>query len=608
MSDLLTVENLEIGFYTKLGLQRAIDRVSFSIKKGETFALVGESGCGKSITALAIARLLPSASCLGSNSKISLAGQDLLALSEVDMRLIRGRRIAMIFQEPMTAFNPVLTIEQQIKEILTYHFNYTKDTAYKKTLELLNDVGLANAEHWLTAYPHQLSGGMRQRVMIAMALAGEPELLIADEPTTAIDVTLQKQILKLLKSLQNKYQMGLLLITHDLNVVKTMANQVAVMYAGQIIEQSDAEIFFAEPKHPYSKQLFNALPSLEKRDKALEVIPGFVPLLTQTFTVCRFAARCHNAWSTCHQIKPLWLALQTNHFVRCHLYDEAQSQPKEQSAELSDLMKASTKQRQHERFIMKVEDIKVHFPIKKGVLRRQVGFVKAVDGVSFELQQGKTLALVGESGSGKTTLGKAIMQLLPITEGKVSFNQNEVTALSSTALRQFRADVQFIFQDPFSSMNPRMLVEEVLLEGVLAHKKMLEKQQQHVLLKKLLGQVGLPEQSLLRYPHEFSGGQRQRLAIARALAVNPKLIICDEPTSALDVSVQAQILNLLKKLQIELGLSYLFITHDLAVVSYIADEVAVMKSGKIIEQGDVASVLKNPRHEYTQKLLSAVIS
>ncbi|MDP2901818.1 MAG: ABC transporter ATP-binding protein [Methylovulum sp.] len=524
---LLSIEHLSVTFNHS---QKVVDDISFVIYPGETFALVGESGSGKSITALSVLRLLPNNAQLDAGM-VNLQGDNLLQRSETELCKIRGRRIGFIFQDPMSSLNPVMTIGEQIAEVLAIHFSLPGKAAQRRVLELLQQVEITNPEQRIKDFPHQMSGGQRQRVMIAIALAGEPDLLIADEPTTSLDVTIQAQILALLKNLQQQTGMALWLISHDLALVSTIADRVAVMQSGKIVETGLTRDFFNHPEHPYTQKLLNALPSMESC------------LMRQT------------------QDKPP---------------------------------------------LLQVNDFSCHYPIRKGIFKRTVDYVRAVDGVSFEIQQGKTLALVGESGCGKTTLGKSLLNLIPNNGGQVIIDGIALDGLSGEALRRQRANMQIVFQDPFSSMNPRMLVGDIIAEGIQALHTTISLTGRKTRVRQLLQQVSLPEDSALRYPHEFSGGQRQRICIARALAVDPKLIVCDEPTSALDVSVQAQIISLLKMLQQEKGISYLFITHDLAVVAEIADDVAVMYQGKIIEQGGVKQVLQSPQQEYTKKLLAAV--
>lgn len=601
---LLSVHNLSTWFESGQGRLRAVDGVSFDIARGETFALLGESGSGKSLSALSIMRLLPATA--GVAGEVWLEGQDLLALPERDMRSVRGGRIAMIFQEPMTSLNAVLTVGMQISEALRCHHGIAAGAAQTRAIELLDAVGIAEPQRRYHDFPHQLSGGMKQRVMIAIALAGEPELLIADEPTTALDVTIQAQILELLRRLQKDTGMALLLITHDLGVVSEMAARVAVMYAGQIVEQAPRTELFAVPRHPYTRKLFESVPTLGKRGTRLAVIQGRVPPLTQTFTGCRFAPRCEFAWQTCHDRTPDLLAAGAHAAVRCHLHDaryqpSAPPQPVRAEAQAVQTATASVGEE-----LLSVKDLKVYFPIEQGVFKRVVGHVRAVDGVSLSIRAGHTLALVGESGSGKTTVGKGILQLIRPTAGSVRFAGDELTQLRGASLRARRADFQIIFQDPYSSLNPRMIVADIIEEGMVAQGVGKTATERAARITQVLEQVGLPAEAGLRYPHEFSGGQRQRISIARALAVRPKLLVCDEPTSALDVSVQAQTLNLLKELQRELGIAYLFITHNIAVVEYLADDVAVMHQGRIVESGSAGEVLRNPQHPYTKTLLHAV--
>ncbi len=602
---LLQIESLQTSFATVDGMVHAVDGISLEIRRGQTFALLGESGCGKSMTALSTMRLLPEPAGRITQGSIYLNGDDLLQLSETAMRNVRGKRIAMVFQEPMTSLNPVLTVGLQIAESIRGQNNAQAVRA--RVLELLEAVGIPDPVQRYHEYPHQLSGGMKQRVMIAIALAGEPDLLIADEPTTALDVTIQAQVLNLMRQLQKDTGMAILLITHDLSVVSEMADRVAVMYAGQIVEEADRAAFFANPQHPYSKKLFASLPDIKKRGQRLEIIPGSVPSLATGFSGCRFVDRCDDAIDVCHAQSPVWVTAASSGGVRCFKFDAAYQQEfsiADKKETVPDrTVEQSTKSN---KALLTVQGLRVHFPIRKGLWQRVVNHVKAVDDISLSIPEGHTLALVGESGCGKTTAGKSILQLVKPTAGKVQFANAEFTALSPTQLRQHRSDIQIIFQDPFSSMNPRMKVMDIIEEGMITQGIGGDAQARAARVDQLLEQVGLSADSKYRYPHEFSGGQRQRICIARALAVDPKLIICDEPTSALDVSVQAQILNLLKDLQDELGLAYLFITHDLSVVEYLAHEVAVMYLGRIVEQGDVQEVMENPLHPYTKALLAAV--
>ncbi len=602
---MLEVRNLRLGFAAGEQTLLAVDGISFTISRGETFALLGESGCGKSATAQGVMRLLPAAGRVVGGS-VRLDGEELLALPEAQMRAWRGGRMAMIFQEPATSLNPVLTVGQQIGEVLERHRSLRGAAATACMIDLLRQVGIADPERRLGEYPFQLSGGMKQRVMIAIALAGEPELLIADEPTTALDVTVQAQILDLLAQLQVDRGMAILLITHDLGVVARMAQRIGVMYAGELVEVADRQSFFSTPRHPYTQALFAALPDVSRRDQALLNLPGQVPALAAMPAGCRFAARCPQAMALCREQSPPWRTVESDdagshpgtHAVRCHWSGEASPAADGGANATTTRVTENSGPRPY----LAVDGLKVHFPIRQGFWQRTVGHVRAVDGVSLNILPGRTLALVGESGCGKTTVGKALLQLVPPTAGRVQLAGVALDTLQGRALWQARRTMQMIFQDPFASLNPRLRIGEILVDGMLVDGRRPTPDQ----LGELLAQVGLPADTVDRYPHEFSGGQRQRIAIARALAVQPALLICDEPTSALDVSVQAQILNLLKQLQAELGVAYLFITHNFAVVDYLAHDIAVMYLGRIVEQGRADEVLNRPAHPYTQALLSAV--
>ena len=595
---MLNVDKLRLGFAAGKRVLAAVDGISFSIARGETFALLGESGCGKSATAQGIMRLLPAAGRMLGGT-VSLDGTNLLALPEANMRAYRGGRMAMIFQEPATSLNPVMTVGQQIGEVLWRHLGLAGEEAKARMLDLLRQVGIADPERRLDEYPFQFSGGMKQRVMIAIALAGEPELLIADEPTTALDVTVQAQILDLLAELQARRGMAILLITHDLGVVARMAHRVGVMYAGELVEVACREDFFRRPQHPYTRALFKALPDMTRRGLHLATIPGQVPSLSAMPAGCRFAERCSHVMAVCREVSPSWRDAAVDHALRCHWRGEESGE----TASVGDIPGAA--QATGSDFLC-IDGLKVHFPIRKGLLQKTVGHVRAVDGVSLTVSPGRTLALVGESGCGKTTVGKAMLQLIPPTAGSVRLGGVELAGLRGERLRLARRHMQMIFQDPYASLNPRLRIGEIIAEGMDALGIAGDAGARRQAVETLLAQVGLPADAVDRYPHEFSGGQRQRIAIARALAVQPELLICDEPTSALDVSVQAQILNLLKKLQADLGVSYLFITHNFAVVEYLAHDIAVMYLGRIVEQGRAEEVLRTPRHPYTQALLSAV--
>ncbi len=615
---MLNIENLVVELGVDAGLVRAIDGLRLSIERGETFALVGESGCGKSMTALALMRLLPENGWVAAGDIHIGHGRDavdVLGLPESRMRGVRGGRIGMIFQEPATSLNPVMKIGQQIVEAIETHTELRGAAARAKAVDWLARVGIPEPGRRIDEYPFRMSGGQKQRVMIAIALAAEPDFLIADEPTTALDVTIQAQILDLLRDLQREKRMGMLLITHDLAVVSGMAQRVALMYAGQIIEVAPADEFFAAPRHPYARALLRALPGSERRAGPLEAIAGTVPALTQPFGGCRFAPRCAQVMPPCAGTVPVLQEVSARHEVRCLLYSgvaDASSgawAPARAAAAAVLAPRPVVPQDAAAGPLLDVQGLRVRFPIRGGLMQRVKGHFDAVDGVSFQVEAGETLALVGESGCGKTTTGKAIVQLLrrqAAIEGRALLEGRNLFEMQGAELLAARRQVQIIFQDPFASLNPRMRVSEILDEGLAALQPDLTAGDRLARIQRLTDQVGLRRDALGRYPHEFSGGQRQRIAIARALAVAPRLIVCDEPTSALDVSVQAQILNLLRDLQRELGVSLLFITHNIGVVEYIADRVAVMRAGRIEEQGACEQVLARPTREYTRTLLAAV--
>ncbi len=549
---LLEVRGLEVDIAGESGMTHAVKRLQLAISRQETFALVGESGCGKSMTALALLRLLPDAGRIV-GGQIELDGEDLNRLPESAMRGVRGGRIGIIFQEPSTSLNPVLRVGDQIIEPLIAHTPLRGAAARARAVDWLRRVGIPEPERRIDDYPFQFSGGQKQRVMIAIALAAEPLLLIADEPTTALDVTVQAQVLELLADIQREMGMAVLLITHDLAVVKNVAHHVALMRGGEIVESADAETFFRAPRHPYARQLFEAIPTFEKRGTPL------------TASGREAVAR-----------------------------DAAQPSAARKAREAG--------------VVLDVQDLKVHYPVRKGPLRRIASWVKAVDGVTFTLKAGETLALLGESGCGKTTTGKALLRLIDGARisGRAMLQGQDVLDADRRQLQRLRQDIQIVFQDPYASLDPRMRVGDILDEGLESLRAGMGKEARRAHAARLIERVGLPANTLARYPHEFSGGQRQRIAIARALAVEPKVLICDEPTSALDVSVQAQILDLLRELQDELGIAYLFITHNFGVVEYLADRIAVMDGGRIIELGEADAVLHAPRQDMTRRLLAAV--
>ena len=558
---LLKVDNLSIEFKTEGGTVKALKNVSFEIPRGKTIGLVGESGSGKSVSSLAIMGLVPMPPGKITNGKILYNNEDLLTKSDAEMRKIRGNQISMIFQEPMTSLNPVFTVGDQICETLMLHQNMTKKEAMAEALELLDQVGIPDPAGRILSYPHEMSGGQRQRVMIAMAIACKPDLLIADEPTTALDVTIQKQILELLASLQKKYGMSVLFITHDLAVIADIADEVIVMYRGDIVEKGDTSKIFMEPKHPYTKGLLSCRPSLEKNPERLPTVDDFMT---------------------------------------------EDGQEKEFSVESLKVAKGFRPITEDNPVIMEVKNLKKYFPLKKNFWGQVKQYVKAVDDVSLKVRKGRTLGLVGESGCGKTTLGRTVLRLLESTDGQIIYNGQDITHMKGKDLRDLRRNIQIIFQDPYASLNPRMTVGAAIMEPLTIHGVGSNKEDRKKMAGDLMDKVGLNRNMLNRYPHEFSGGQRQRICIARALAVKPDFIVCDESVSALDVSVQAQILNLLLDLQEEFDLTYIFISHDLAVVKFISDELAVMNHGQVVEFADAVGIYENPKMDYTKRLLSAI--
>jgi len=617
---LLEVRDLRTHFRTGGEPRRVVDGVSFSLEPGEVMGLVGESGCGKTLTALSLMRLIPRPGYIAGGAVI-LQGRDLVPLPGPAVREVRGRDIGMIFQEPMTSLNPVLAVGTQLLEAV----RRAREPAFPAprrarraaelahAVEMLRLVELPDPAQVLGKYPHQLSGGMRQRVMIAMALACRPRLLLADEPTTALDVTVEAKILDLLRDLQQKLGMAILFITHDLAVVAEMAHRVAVMYAGQIIESAPAAALFSQPAHPYTERLLECRPSHTRRGLPLQTIGGIVPDPADYLSGCRFCDRCPRAFDPCRTQPPTFREIAAGHAVACHLYGPAGETPPAPARAVVTAIPASPAaaeqaSRPPPPMLLEARGVSRYFPIHRGILQRVVGQVRAVDGVDLAVPRGRTLALVGESGCGKTTLGKTLIRLLPPTGGDVLFAGRNLTTLGEDALRSFRRAAQIVFQDPYSALNPRMTVGQIIEEGLRVHALGTTAAERRDRVRELLGTVGLHAHAMTCYPHEFSGGQRQRIGIARALAVEPEFLVLDEPTSALDVSIQAQILNLLRTLQ-ERGkerLTYLFITHDLSIVEYLADEVAAMYLGRIVEQAPTEAIFAEPLHPYTLALLSAV--
>jgi peptide/nickel transport system ATP-binding protein len=557
---ILSIKNLTIEFKTEDETVRAVKKLNLDIPRGKTVGLVGESGSGKSVTSLAIMGLIPCPPGNITEGEILFKGEDLTKMSQDKMRKIRGNKIAMIFQEPMTSLNPVYTVGNQIDEVLILHQGKSKKEARTRTIELLDEVGIPNPPESVDKYPHQMSGGQKQRVMIAMAMACEPELLICDEPTTALDVTIQKQVLELMFELQRKHGMSMLFITHDLAVIADIADEVAVMFRGDLVEENTTKELFENPKHPYTKGLLACRPSLVENPKRLMTVEDFV------------------TEGALENLDPLKKEIKVARPIN------EQDNP----------------------VILEVKDFKKFFPIKGGLFGKTVDHFKAVNDVNIKVRKGRTLGLVGESGCGKTTLGRAILRLIEPTAGEVFYHGNDITKISPEEMRLLRRKMQIIFQDPYSSLNPRMTIGDIITEPMVIHGIGGTKKERYATAADLLEKVGLKGDHLNRYPHEFSGGQRQRICIARALGLRPEFIICDESVSALDVSVQAQVLNLLQDLQDELGLTYIFISHDLSVVKYISDEICVMNKGEIVEYATSDEIYKNPKDPYTQRLLSAI--
>jgi len=607
---LLEVEDLHVHFVTTRGVVRAVEGISYKVRPGETVALVGESGCGKSVSSLAIMRLLAKPAGRIVAGRILFQGVNLLDLPEDDMRAIRGRDIAMIFQEPMTSLNPVLTIGFQIMEPLLIHLGMTEQQARARATELLKLVGIPDPERRLDQYPHQFSGGMRQRVMIAIALSCNPKLIIADEPTTALDVTIQAQILKLMKDLSRDLGIALILITHNLGIVARYANRVNVMYAARLAEQGSAGNVFEKPLHPYTAGLLRSVPRLDRaRGRKLETIEGLPPNLLEPPPGCRFAPRCPARLPECVAALPEIVEVEPHRHSACIRAKEmSQVGPEGLGLAQAGRERSVTKQVDRAQPLLRVHDLRTYFEVGAGfqIFKNTRFEVRAVDGLTFEVYRGETLGLVGESGCGKTTVGRTLLRLEQATAGEIVFNGANVTRVTGQRLKDYRRKVQVIFQDPYSSLNPRMTVGEIISEPMLVYRLAPDRRAARAKVLELLTQVGLFEYMAERYPHELSGGQRQRVGIARALAMQPEFIVCDEPVSALDVSIQAQIINLLEDLQQKFGLTYLFIAHDLAVVRHISDRVIVMYLGKVMEVADRDTLYADPLHPYTRALLDAV--
>jgi peptide/nickel transport system ATP-binding protein len=569
---ILNIQGLKTWFHTEDGIVKAVDGISLSAHAGETLGIVGESGSGKSVTSLTLMRLLPELTARVQAEEISFLGRDMRSIPKDEMCKVRGKDVAMIFQEPMTSLNPVFTVGEQVAEAIRLHEGASREQARERTIELFHEVGIPDPEIRIDSYPHQMSGGQKQRVMIAMALSCNPKLLIADEPTTALDVTIQAQILDLLRRLRDQRGMAILFITHDLGVIAEIADKVAVMFRGKLVEYGDVMSIFRNPTHPYTRGLLDCRPRLDTPYRILPTVGDYLE----------------------------------------HWFDDngdLQMKAKEITEERLEEMRTGGRDKLIEvegEPVLRVEDLQVWFPIKKGVFGRTTGHVKAVDGISFEVHPGQTLGLVGESGCGKTTTGRAILRLVEPTGGRVFFQGAELGTLDKNDLRAVRRDLQIIFQDPYSSLNPRLTVEQAITEPMVVHGIGTNAKDRSARAADLLLEVGLLPEHLKRYPHEFSGGQRQRICIARTLALEPSFIICDESVSALDVSVQAQVLNLLKELQLRRNLTYIFISHDLSVVKFMSDIMCVMQAGKIVEMGPADAIYQNPEKEYTRTLIEAI--
>ena len=611
MSHLIEVKNLQTEFKQDKGILKAVNGVSYYLDEGEIVAFVGESGSGKSVTQYSGLQLIPTPPGKITGGEIIFDGQNLLEYGQNsdEMRKVRGGQIGVVFQEPMTSLNPVMTIGKQLMEGIQLHMGLDKKAARERAKELLEMVGIPDAKNRLDAYPHQFSGGMRQRIIIAMALSCNPRLLIADEATTALDVTTQAQILELMKDIVKKSRTALVIVTHNLSIVARYADRVYVMYAGEIVESGTTMEIFKEPRHPYTIGLLKAVPSLtDPKDRKLIPIDGFVTNLINRKDECAFMNRCPYVTDECRKAKAPKLrgvAGEPDHFAACHrditVDSRATVQKRNELRSYNEekVFKSSEK-------ILSVENLKIYFPVTGGIIRKKIGDVKAVDDVSFDIFKGETFGLVGESGCGKSTVARAVLRLNDVTGGKIIFNGQDITRLNDVKMRDIRKNMSMIFQDPYGSLDPRQRAGDIVMEPMKNFDMGLTPKEMDSRVTELFELVGLDPAYRERVPHEFSGGQRQRLVIARALSTNPAFIVCDEAISALDVSIQAQVINLLEELQHKLGLTYLFIAHDLSVVRHISDHVAVMYLGQLVETADWRSLYDNPLHPYTQALLEAV--
>lgn len=609
---LLEVKNLVTEFKQDKGILKAVNGVSYFLDEGEIIAFVGESGSGKSVTQYSGLQLIPTPPGNIAGGEILLNGQNVLDFGKNsnEMRKIRGGQMGVVFQEPMSSLNPIMTVGKQIEESIKMHLNLSKNEIKLKTIELLENVGIPDAKSRIKDYPHQFSGGMRQRIMIAMALACNPKILIADEATTALDVTTQAQILELMKEIVETSNTALIMVTHNLSIVARYAHRVYVMYAGEIVESGTTTEIFKNPRHPYTIGLLKAVPSLtDPKDRKLIPIDGFVKNLINRKDQCGFLERCPYRTIECsNSPTPQILGIDgdNKHMCRCHRIIDRNSQ---QTVELSSTDRQEIKKKWNfddSKPIMRIENMKVYYPVTKGLLKKKVNDVRAVDNVSFDVYKGETFGLVGESGCGKSTIARAIMGLNEVTEGTIHFNGNNITNLDDKTMRPHRQHMSMIFQDPYGSLDPRQRAGDIVMEPLKNYHKNMTRREMDDKVTELFQLVGLDPAYRERVPHEFSGGQRQRLVIARALSTNPSFIVCDEAISALDVSIQAQVINLLEELQQKLGLTYLFIAHDLSVVRHISDRVAVMYLGEVVEIADWQSLYTKPLHPYTKALLAAV--
>ena len=595
MTAVIEVNNLQTYFHTERGVVKAVDDVSFQIEPERTIGVVGESGSGKSVTSLSIMRLLAATAQIHGGT-ISFLGNNLMDLKEAEMRKIRGSEISMIFQEPMSSLNPVHKVGKQVAEAIIQHQQLSRAEAFDRTVELFQEVGLPDPESRFHYYPHQMSGGQKQRVMIAMALACNPQLLIADEPTTALDVTIQQQILDLIRQLRDERGMSILFITHDLGVIAEIADHVVVMFAGKVVEQGPVLDIFSNPQHPYTRGLLACRPRLDSPYKRLPTVLDFMETTELEDGTLEITSKDTSDERT---------EYFKNHGRGRLLHPVSQLEALGYSDDPSSYGREATTVDEDQAPLVSVRGMKVHFPVRRGLLMRTVGHVKAVDGIDFDVYRGQTLGLVGESGCGKTTTGRALLRLVHSSVDTMTYDGIQIDKQSGSELRKLRSQMQIIFQDPYGSLNPRMTVQTALIEPMKLHKIGSSKQDRIDLAVSLLEEVDLETEHLGRYPHEFSGGQRQRICIARALAVEPSFIICDESVSALDVSVQAQVLNLLKDLQETRGLTYIFISHDLSVVKFMSDMMAVMHDGTFVEFGPSDAIYENPQQDYTRRLIEA---